>query len=176
MAIFQLADFGEGVAACHDGGVLFALLDFGLKAKSKAKVILDRCVPLVCDFHLSVREHVNSIFVDFVEPSFRCLVVHRGLDHGALAIDEVYIQNFALSSLIFVLFDRGLLHNSSLEPPVGGKLVQGAQRHILVTETCPLLALHYLTLFNAEKSVLNFAKVMQTAITGLLGRDSDVSV
>ena len=150
MAIFQLADFGEGVAARHDGGVIFALLDFGLEAKSKAKVILDRCVPLVCDFHLSVCEHVNSIFVDFIEPSFRCLVVHRGLDHGALTIDQVNIQNFALASLIFVLFDRGLLHHSGLEPPVGRKLIQGAQRHILVTETCPLLALHNLALFYAK--------------------------
>jgi hypothetical protein len=130
---FQALDQSERKTIIQDFCIFTALFNLSLLVKSETKVIFDACKSLVCHLDLSIGKNVNFFLLDFAVPLVSRLIEHRGLDHGAFPVNQVDIHNFPFAFRISVLTKWGLLDDTGLQTPISRKLVEGFDRHILIS-------------------------------------------
>lgn len=129
--LLNFLETGKGKADTLDLVVLSHTLNRRLSAESEAVVVGDRCEALVGNLDHTVGEGEHGVyFKDLIK--LRGLFVECGsLNHCSLFVHEIEIEKLARLSGIFPAPHGGLLDDTSFDSPVGRKLVQGFDGHVV---------------------------------------------
>ena len=128
----NLVQAREGKARANDALVLLALRDDSVMVKGQAVVILDGCVLLVGQLHVAIAESVDTVLLKLSVKLGGLLVEEGGLDHRALPVDEINVEQLTLSSGVLPCSQVSLLGDSRLDVPVLAELVQARDRCVVV--------------------------------------------
>lgn len=103
----------------------------GIGVKGDTVIILDGGEPFVGYFDLTTSHHISFALLDHIIEFSSCFLEERRLNHDALTVHEINVEQTSLTTMIVPSPDVILLGNFDLDGPILDIGIETAQRKVI---------------------------------------------